>query len=304
MSIGTVVGNGRAHGSLYFSDGNIILSTVGSNAERILFWVHQSILMKISPVFNHMLSSPSDPNEVHNGVPLVQLSDSGEDWESLLGILYHDMWVELSIYGYTWTNTCIRTLPFNQLDLATLPLLRGVLAVANKYEMDRLWQQVVLRLEANWPQTLWQWDWLEAEIHAMELTWVQAHGGSDVPYLNDHLPEPVSTIALAHDYNIPTLLPSAFYHLSCLSIYDDRCTTCMQKKEGSYYAESLLEGQCTADWLLLSSRDYVCLLKGWLELSCSSKNLFNVEPIGHRKHSKDNCLLLRQASLLTEIREA
>ena len=47
----------QTHGSLYFSDGNIVLTTAGSTGEHVLFWVHQSILAKNSPVFEHMLSS-------------------------------------------------------------------------------------------------------------------------------------------------------------------------------------------------------------------------------------------------------
>ena len=171
--------------------------------------------------------------------------------------------------------------------------------------MDRLRQQVVLRLEADWPQSLWQWDCQEAEIRAMGLTWDEKGGGLDLPYLDDHLPEPVSTIALARNYVIPSLLPSAFYHLSRLSIYDDRRTTRTLEDGGNNsYSEGLLDGQRTADWILLSSMDYMCLLKGRLGLSCASQSLFSVTQVGHRQHSNDTCLLLWQVSLLTEIREA
>ena len=96
--MGAMVGNCRAHGSLYFSDGNIVLTTAGGTGEHILFRVHQSILAKNSPVFEHMLSSPGDANETYDGVPLVKLSDSREELESLLGILYHEMWVHSPIH--------------------------------------------------------------------------------------------------------------------------------------------------------------------------------------------------------------
>ena len=90
--------------------------------------------------------------------------------------------------------------------------------------MNHLWQQVMLRLEADWPQSLWQWDNQEAEIRTMWLNWAKRHGhGMDISYLDDYLPGPISTIALVGDYDIPSLLPSSFYHLSCLSINDDRC---------------------------------------------------------------------------------
>ena len=86
-----MVRDSQPHGSLYFSDGNFVLTTIGSTGEHVLFWVHQSILVKNSPVFKHMLSSLGDANETYDGVPLVRLSDSREDLESLLGILYHDV---------------------------------------------------------------------------------------------------------------------------------------------------------------------------------------------------------------------
>ena len=91
MPMMSTVTNGYAHSSLYFSDSNIILTAVGSNGQNVFFLVHQSILSKNSPVFVHMLSSPSEGNEIYDGVPLVQLSDSREDWESLMGVLNHDM---------------------------------------------------------------------------------------------------------------------------------------------------------------------------------------------------------------------
>ena len=38
-----------------------------------------------------------------------------------------------------------------------------------KYTMNHLRQQVMLCLEADWPQSLWQWDNQEAEICTMQL---------------------------------------------------------------------------------------------------------------------------------------
>ena len=125
----------------------------------------------------------------------------------------------------------------------------------------------------------------------------------DVSYLDDYLPEPISTIDLVCDYDIPSLLPSSFYHLSCLLINDDRCTTHTLEDGGdSYYLEGLLYGWHTADWRLLPSTDYMCLLKGWLELACTSQSLFSTTQIGNC-HSNDICVMILQVGL-TQIREA
>jgi hypothetical protein len=49
--------------------------------------------------------------------------------------------------------------------------VKQMLTLANKYGMDHLWDWIIRHVEADWPQPLWQWDMLEAEILAMEETW-------------------------------------------------------------------------------------------------------------------------------------
>ena len=74
-----------------------------------------------------------------------------------------------------------------------------------KYECDPLRQRIVSSLEADWPQTLAQWDARRAEAvvlraeHALQLT-----GRVGGLYLDDRLPEPASAIRIASDYGIPS----------------------------------------------------------------------------------------------------
>jgi hypothetical protein len=39
--------------------------------------------------------------------------------------------------------------------------------------------------------------------------------------VDDYLPEPALAIRLACNCDIPSILPVAFYHLSCISVYYD-----------------------------------------------------------------------------------
>jgi len=84
--------------------------------------------------------------------------------------------------------------------------------------MEHLCQRIVEHFEADWPQTLWQWERLQAEIRAMGKDWSEEHPGGVVSvHMDDVLPEPASVIRLARDCDIPSVLPRAAYHLSRLS---------------------------------------------------------------------------------------
>jgi len=214
--------------------------------------------------------------------------DGAEDIESLLRILYHEC-----------------ALPFKRLDPETPSAVKRVLALANKYGMDHLRHRIVMHVEADWPQSLWQWDRLEAEIHSMVQTWPEEHGLyiPNVDNIDDILPEPASAIRLGRECDIPSILPAAFYHLSRLSIHDDR--TSQRAARGHEAADFFcFDGRRTADWTILSSADYICLLKGRAMIATFSQELFTVPQLGNYQHSIDGCVHSEQATLLVQIREA
>ncbi|KAF8808346.1 hypothetical protein BYT27DRAFT_7097071 [Phlegmacium glaucopus] len=255
----------RAHDSLYLVDGNIVLIAPCTTGQHTVFRVHQSILAKNSPVFETMLALPgAHANEMYDGVPLVQLPDGAEEVESLLRVLYHEC-----------------ALPFKRLDPNTPSSVKRVLTLANKYGMENLRDRIVMHVEADWPQSLWHRE-----------------------HLDDHLPEPASAIRLARECNIPNILPAAFYHLSRLSIYDNRCTSyiAQEVKTSEVSYEDLYHGNRTADWGILSSEDYMCLLRGKAKLALISDDLFDISQICDRQHTIDTCSLSRELTLLADIR--
>jgi BTB/POZ domain len=75
------------HPSLYFPDGNIILSVVHEN-DIHLFRCHKSILLKHSPVFVEMFRLAQTEVDGQHEVPDVTLTDAYQDVESLLNLLY------------------------------------------------------------------------------------------------------------------------------------------------------------------------------------------------------------------------
>ncbi|KAH0832975.1 hypothetical protein J3R83DRAFT_11953 [Lanmaoa asiatica] len=142
--------------------------------------------------------------------------------------------------------------------LAALITLRSSLQsldLSRKYWIHRVDEQVSSHLESDWPQTLKDWDKLERDIEFMM-------NDSDVEHIDDCLPEPAAAIELAHEFYIYSVLPSAFYHLSRLSILDDWDKT---------HADSAISirnpRQRTARWGLLSAKDLRCLLLGKAEFA-------------------------------------
>ena len=81
------------HSKFYFEDGNLVIRS-SEDPKRdgaTLFRVHKGVLALNSPVFAGMFTLPdagTDVQDSHNGVPLVELTDSSEDLESLFAVLY------------------------------------------------------------------------------------------------------------------------------------------------------------------------------------------------------------------------
>lgn len=109
--------NYEKHPGIYFPDGNIILavnyatappslyspylpSTIDPSRTQsdtiILFRVYKGLLLKYSPVFEGLFSLPctstqpdgKDINETYEGVPLIVMSDSKEELESILSFIF------------------------------------------------------------------------------------------------------------------------------------------------------------------------------------------------------------------------
>ncbi|KLO13580.1 hypothetical protein SCHPADRAFT_827761 [Schizopora paradoxa] len=183
---------------LWFQDGNIVLSAVdAATARPVLFRVHMSSLASRSRVFNSMLSLPQgeddEQTEVHEGSPLVRLPDSAEDVEALLRAIYDP-------YAL-----------FRRSPRSDTPLrVQKALHMASKYMMDDLCKRLISVVEQEWPLRL-----KDMELRDGILDDIIAKYGaySSTEWPEQLIPEPASAIALAERYNIPSILPAAYYNL-------------------------------------------------------------------------------------------
>lgn len=79
------------HPLFYYDDGNIILSCEDDDT---LFRVHRSILAKRCPVLSNLITNLGHGDrkpQITVGCIHLPLSDTKEDLEALLKIIYHDM---------------------------------------------------------------------------------------------------------------------------------------------------------------------------------------------------------------------
>ena len=84
----------ETHKKLYLLDGNVAIFAPQSPGNFIVFRVHQSMLSRISPVFESMFTlPPGAAEEKYDGVPLVFLPDSADAVENPLMIVYHESYV-------------------------------------------------------------------------------------------------------------------------------------------------------------------------------------------------------------------
>ncbi|TBU54921.1 hypothetical protein BD310DRAFT_951150 [Dichomitus squalens] len=236
------------HPTLYYDDGNVVLSGRTHDGELQYFRVHKSILSRHSPVLADMFSIPpllatgsrTHFAESYDGVVHVQMPDTAEELISFLTMFYDPLGTA-----------------YKRFDPNTPVLIDGALKLAMKYECDALRRRITASLEADWPQTLAQWDARRAEAvilrseHSLQLT-----GKVDGLYLDDRLPEPASAIRIASDYGIPSILPAAFYTLALLST-DADWDECRANP-----GKHLRFGARTARWRLLDKRDLMRLVHG------------------------------------------
>ncbi|KAL7285556.1 hypothetical protein ACG7TL_000660 [Trametes sanguinea] len=236
------------HPTLYYDDGTVVLSALTEGGSRQYFRIHRSILCRHSPIMADMFAMPpllakgssSRIAETYDGVVQVEMQDSADELESFLTMFYDPLGTA-----------------YKRFDPNTPVLVEGALKLAMKYECDALRRRIIENLEADWPQTLAQWDARRSEAvilrseHSLQLT-----GKVDGRYLDDRLPEPASAIRIASDYGIPSILPAAFYQLALLST--DADWDAYRANPGKH----LRFGARTARWRLLDKRDLMRLVHG------------------------------------------
>ncbi|KAG0696544.1 hypothetical protein DFH29DRAFT_1025356 [Suillus ampliporus] len=234
--------------SFCFDDANIILYVQQDNPEdhtvvNHLFRIHKAILSLHSSAFGSMFLVPIPPvgshsHQIHDGLLMFRMFDELKDVTDLLQTFYYPYSSAIIIPPHV-PDTPIR--------------LRGLLHIAQKYQVNELYKHIVTSIKADWPQTLPRWDFLEAidEQRMIEpkttLPWD--------PELEDEqkMLEPAAAIHIAREFNIPEILPAAFYHLSRTKIscdYDEVRQNLYPKSEHA------------ARWDMITREDMTCLMRG------------------------------------------
>lgn len=129
-----------------------------------------------------------------------------------------------------------------------IPLLR----MAIKYEFSGVQSQIVSYFKDTWLNNLNNWDIYAAKIRALS-----GESYSNIPDFN--LPEPASAIVIARLFNIPAILPAAFYDLSTISPLNDWEVKYDDDEDEDGEKEI---GERSARWRWLKQADLFRLLRG------------------------------------------
>ncbi|TDL16701.1 hypothetical protein BD410DRAFT_755212 [Rickenella mellea] len=166
----------KQHPTLWFDDGNIILTTSFS-----LFRVHRGLLSMNSPVFADMLSMPQPDHmeDSYEGNPLVELRDNDTDFTHLLRFFYDHRYYQ----GGTET---------------TFEKISGLLRMSTKYQMDDLRNEIISHLALAYPSTVEKY--LEAVDPKTQLPLFP-------PFPGQHF----AVVALARETDASVLLPAALW---------------------------------------------------------------------------------------------
>lgn len=120
--------------------------------------------------------------------------------------------------------TSRRSLVFKRHDPNTPLTVSGVLRLAGKYLIQPLYHRLVQQVCDDWPTTLDDYDVQQAELDMFRQV-TSGHGPHkftpDGGRLADVIPEPVSAILFAQEFDCPQILPAAFYSLSLIPLTDD-----------------------------------------------------------------------------------
>ena len=79
------------HETLYFEDGDVVISAQDATGCRVLFRVDKRSLARQSSVFESLFSLPthSGLNEEYNGAPMAHLDEKAEALQDLLSFMYN-----------------------------------------------------------------------------------------------------------------------------------------------------------------------------------------------------------------------
>ncbi|EPQ52331.1 hypothetical protein GLOTRDRAFT_117710 [Gloeophyllum trabeum ATCC 11539] len=224
------------------------------------FKVHKSILCMYSDIFRDMFGVPTPADmDMHDGVPMVTLPDDARDVKSFLTCLY--------------TPTLDRKISAEGVDVLS-PYWRGLLDMATKYFVEPIREFIIRGLEHQYPTNLEAWCKLDEKRQALCTLWAN-HCSLDLDECYDSMvPDPATAIRFAKEFNIPSILPAAFYDLSTIDPELDwttvRAETILKPGHtgGHPYSDETLDedplfrGERTARWDTLDQADFRRLMSG------------------------------------------
>ena len=251
------------HPHFYLPDGDLVVcSGPGDNEHSTVFRVNKTVLAYNSPVFQDMFALPSNPStqEMYEETPMVRVTDSADELEQLIEALYNPGWVrfviECALYSGAHESTS-RSL-FVPRWHPDMPLrFSKIMKLATKYQFDSVRKRIVNAMEDSWPRTFPDWLRFKAEAAALEQDYHYDGQRTAAKRLDDCVPEPASAIRFARDFDVPSILPFAFYTLATIDSDADWDAERQKEPEAQQYPKTYC-----ARWALLQPDDYRRLLRG------------------------------------------
>ena len=137
--------------------------------------------------------------------------------------------------------------------------------LATKYQVDGLRQRVVDIVEESWPRSFEEWIRFRGEFSALRQAFISTSDGlvNGRRFL-DSVPEPAAAIRLARDFDVPSILPFAFYTLAGITSDQQYEWDKLQRDDNS---ERLSVHVRAARWRLLDASDLLAVIRGREELA-------------------------------------
>lgn len=172
---------------------------------------------------------------------------------------------------------------------SVIPLLE----MAEKYQFSGIKWKITQEIEETCPNNLDKWNIYSARVGVLSSTgeWCQDKD----PDFN--LPEPASAIAIARKFDIPAILPAAFYDLSTISPLSD-----WEARYDCGVGDENEIGERSARWGWLNRADLLRVFRGKESLAKAAREFSESEVILYQCNVGLLCLEARQA-LQTKIND-
>ncbi|KAF5310120.1 hypothetical protein D9619_010181 [Psilocybe cf. subviscida] len=164
----------------WFHDGSVVLQTPTKQ-----YRIHSSVLSAHSSVFEGMFQVPQPEGEpTIEGCPIIPVVDASEDWDTLLGVLYHSERMYLP-----------------KSSVLTVEAMLAFLRLGEKYNFDNFETEALDQLKIIFPDTLAGWKRLLDDKADVELGYL--------------VNREFRIVRALEDLRIQTALPMAYFICIC-----------------------------------------------------------------------------------------